>query len=171
MCIGKKMCKGCSGPNCMADGGQVDKSPPAPNPDPTGYAAAGQSLQTDKDNPVLKSIQGAFGKAEGGEVEQDHKDFWAEHEHQKRSGNMEKSHEAKVKMLGLEAKNPALAGKSSEYGKSEYGENYSKGGEVDDDAEMHDMVGKEMMDAVHSKDHKAFMEGLESMILSHMSKR
>lgn len=39
------------------------------------------------------------------------------------------------------------------------------------DSELHDMVGQEMMDAIHSKDHKKMMHGLEAMVLSCMNKK
>jgi hypothetical protein len=48
------------------------------------------------------------------------------------------------------------------------------GGEVepsDDDHEIHEMLGSEMMDAIHSKDHKKLMQGIEAMVLHHMSKK
>jgi hypothetical protein len=50
----------------------------------------------------------------------------------------------------------------------------AEGGEVEGDSDMddlHDMVGSEMMDAIHSKDHKKMMQGLEAMVLSCMNKR
>lgn len=40
-----------------------------------------------------------------------------------------------------------------------------------EDHELHDIVGNEMMDAVHSKDHKKFMGGLEAMVLRCLNKK
>ncbi len=46
------------------------------------------------------------------------------------------------------------------------------GGEVEsEDDEIHEMIGPEMMDAIHSKDHKKLMSGIEAMVLHHMSKK
>lgn len=46
------------------------------------------------------------------------------------------------------------------------------GGEVEsEDHEVHEMVGPEMMDAIHSKDHKKLMGCIEAMVLHHMSKK
>jgi hypothetical protein len=63
------------------------------------------------------------------------------------------------------------AGKASE--SSDNATPYAKGGEVEDegDDELHEGVGKELMEAIHSKDHKKLMSGLEAMVLHHMSKR
>lgn len=50
-------------------------------------------------------------------------------------------------------------------------EGYAKGGEVTDhDSEIHDMLGQEMMDAFHSKDHKRIMSGIEALVLSMLNK-
>lgn len=49
---------------------------------------------------------------------------------------------------------------------------YAHGGEVENpDHEVHEMVGPEMMDAIHSKDHKKLMGCIEAMVLHHMSKK
>ena len=50
---------------------------------------------------------------------------------------------------------------------------YDEGGAVqsDPDDELHQMVGNEMMDAVHTKDHKKFMGGLEAMVLRCLNKK
>lgn len=46
------------------------------------------------------------------------------------------------------------------------------GGEVEsEDHEMHEIIGPEMMDAIHSKDHKKLMSGIEAMVLHHMNKK
>lgn len=42
---------------------------------------------------------------------------------------------------------------------------------MEPDSEMHDMVGQELMDAIHSKDHKKLMEGIEAAILQCMNKK
>lgn len=52
---------------------------------------------------------------------------------------------------------------------------YAKGGEVEepgteDDGELHDMLGSELLGAIERKDHKQIWEGLEAMVLSIMSK-
>jgi hypothetical protein len=59
-----------------------------------------------------------------------------------------------------------------------HGGKMAKGGEVEvemkdmpEDDELHDMVGQEMMEAIHSKDHKKMMHGLEAMVLKCMNKR
>lgn len=64
------------------------------------------------------------------------------------------------------------------------GISWAKGGEVEpkeaeespseehegDDEEIHHMLGKEMMSALESKDHKRIMDGLEACVLSCMNK-
>jgi hypothetical protein len=47
-----------------------------------------------------------------------------------------------------------------------------EGGEVemDEDHDLHDAVGEELMNAIHSKDHKKMMSGIEAMVLHHMNK-
>lgn len=54
------------------------------------------------------------------------------------------------------------------------GINWADGGEVGEpdsaDSEIHDMMGSELMDAIHSKDHKRIMSGLEAAVLSCMNK-
>ncbi len=49
----------------------------------------------------------------------------------------------------------------------------AKGGEVesDPDDEIHGMLGSELMDAIHSKDHKKIMSSLEAIVLSHLNKK
>jgi hypothetical protein len=37
--------------------------------------------------------------------------------------------------------------------------------------EVHEIVGPEMMDAIHSKDHKKLMSCVEAMVLHHMNKK
>jgi hypothetical protein len=51
----------------------------------------------------------------------------------------------------------------------------AEGGEVEDyegsaDDELHDLLGQEIMDAVHYKDHKRLMSGIEAMVLKCMNK-
>lgn len=55
-----------------------------------------------------------------------------------------------------------------------------EGGEVEDKAipeapegedDIHEMVGPEMMDAIHTKDHKKMMQGLEAMVLHCINKK
>jgi hypothetical protein len=41
----------------------------------------------------------------------------------------------------------------------------------DQDGEIKDAVGKEMMESIHSKDHKRLMGAIEAAILHHMSKK
>jgi len=59
---------------------------------------------------------------------------------------------------------------------------FKEGGEVKDpeigesespgeDDELHDEVGKEIMEAFHSKDHKKLRQGLDALIMSHMNKK
>lgn len=59
------------------------------------------------------------------------------------------------------------------------GYNFKEGGEVtaepheskeSDDHEIHEMLGKEMMSAFESKDHKRIMDGIEACVLSAMNK-
>jgi hypothetical protein len=63
-----------------------------------------------------------------------------------------------------------------------HGGKMAKGGDVEAKAEampmehegeddLHEAVGQEMMDAIHSKDHKKMMHGLEAMVLRCMNKR
>ena len=40
----------------------------------------------------------------------------------------------------------------------------------DEDLEIHEMLGHEMMDAIHAKDHKRILEGIEAMVLNCMNK-
>ena len=49
---------------------------------------------------------------------------------------------------------------------------YAEGGEVemDEDHEIHDALGEEMMDAIHTKDKKRMMSAIEAMVLSCMDK-
>lgn len=51
----------------------------------------------------------------------------------------------------------------------------AKGGKVesdgDDDSEIKDAIGKEMVEAFHSKDSKRVMGAIEAAILHHMSKK
>lgn len=50
---------------------------------------------------------------------------------------------------------------------------FAKGGEVespDEDHEIHDALGEEMMDAIHTKDKKRMMSAIEAMVLSCMDK-
>lgn len=50
--------------------------------------------------------------------------------------------------------------------------NLAEGGEVemDDDSEIHSMLGDELMDAFERKDRKGIMDGLEALVMSCMSK-
>ncbi len=49
------------------------------------------------------------------------------------------------------------------------------GGEVGDDdggdSEIHEMLGQDIMDAIHKKDHKRIMDGIEACVLQCMNKR
>lgn len=53
----------------------------------------------------------------------------------------------------------------------------AEGGEVDgeaphdEDHEMHDMLGQEMMGAIHGKDHKGLMSCIEAAVLNCMNKK
>jgi hypothetical protein len=52
----------------------------------------------------------------------------------------------------------------------------AEGGEVEDpaheeDHEMHDMLGQEMMGAIHGKDHKGLMSCIEAAVLNCMNKK
>lgn len=40
-----------------------------------------------------------------------------------------------------------------------------------EDSELHEAVGHEIMEAIHSKDHKKLMQGIEAIVLSHLSKK
>jgi hypothetical protein len=48
---------------------------------------------------------------------------------------------------------------------------YAEGGQVNPDDELHDMVGSETMDAIHSKDYKKLMSGIEAMVLRCLNKK
>jgi len=43
--------------------------------------------------------------------------------------------------------------------------------ESDPDVEMHDMVGREMMEHIHSKNHKGLMDSLKAAIALHANKK
>lgn len=40
-----------------------------------------------------------------------------------------------------------------------------------DDSEISDMLGQEVMDAIDAKDHKRIMSGLEAIVASHLAKK
>jgi hypothetical protein len=53
-----------------------------------------------------------------------------------------------------------------------YEPGFAEGGEAEasPDDELHDLLGQEIMEAVHSKDHKRLMSGIEAMVLKCMNK-
>ena len=75
------------------------------------------------------------------------------------------------KLQGLADGGPVLSGAQTAQDSMRKAFHFDEGGEVNEDHELHDMVGSEMMDAIHSKDHKKMMQGLEAMVLSCMNKR
>jgi hypothetical protein len=40
-----------------------------------------------------------------------------------------------------------------------------------EEPDMHDVIGEELMGAIHSKDHKKLMQGLEAAVLSCLNKK
>ncbi len=63
------------------------------------------------------------------------------------------------------------SGRDLDQEKSDNWANEAKGGEIEgDDGEIHEMLGQEMMDAIHKKDHKRIMDGIEACVLSCMNK-
>jgi len=78
------------------------------------------------------------------------------------------------------SKQSALRAQEREADRKARGGKYADGGEVsgemhveaepDVDSELHDMMGEELMDAIHSKDSKRIMQSLEACVLSCMNK-
>jgi hypothetical protein len=78
------------------------------------------------------------------------------------------------------SKQSMMRSKEREADRMKRGGKYAEGGEVsgemhveaepDVDSELHDMMGEELMDAIHSKDSKRIMQSLEACVLSCMNK-
>jgi hypothetical protein len=174
-------------PHCMDDGGQVEKhwydfsdeAQAQPAPKPTGS-------NSNSDSSAAKLGQGwkAAGFAEGGEVEDHEKGIHKDDEHSGRS------------MAGIFArhiKDPGEVGKASKHLATKEHEKVigelrsmpkpklqglAKGGEVEEakeldhdgdhdaDQEIHHALGKELMSAFESKDHKKIMDTIEACVLS-----
>lgn len=106
--------------------------------------------------------------------------------HQKMPEAMKHSKGGMCKMCGGGACNYAEGGGLAEGGDIRSGKNHddnhpklkglAEGGEVDmrehesDESDMHDGLGKELMGALESKDHKGVMRCIEAAILNCMNK-
>jgi hypothetical protein len=169
-------------PHCYDDGGNVsssssddkgshwydpstwsneDQAQAAPRPKPTGSNAG-----SDTGAKKLGAGWKAAGLAKGGKVEK-------EDERPKPNGTLENYHETgKNKPVGMMQREQDLKDFKRQEGPKLKG--LAEGGEVEgddaDDSEIHEMLGQEMMDAIHKKDHKRVMQGIEACVLSCMNK-
>lgn len=163
-------CGGCSAAECYADGGEV-KTPKPTGTNTTGATKLGQGWA-------------AAGFAHGGYVKGVHESF-GEKEGQSRAGAYARSAHESKKTNHLNGAGEHYSNKSAkDLHKEKLHESRSMpspnlkglahGGEVDaphdDDSEIHSMLGKEMMSAIESKDHKRIMDGIEACVLSAMNK-
>jgi len=80
-----------------------------------------------------------------------------------------------MKKPHLDGGGPVLPGADSFQDSLRKATHFKEGGEVegteDHDEEIHNAVGEELMSAIHSKDHKKLMSGLEAMVLNCMNKK
>jgi len=123
-----------------------------------------------KSSDVLETTKGSFPGSSGvysqgalARSGKKHTDIGNEHgdsthKEMGREGTREAKEVAAHKAYEISQQNPKLKG-------------LAHGGEVDPDSEVHEMVGPEMMDAIHSKDHKKLMGCIEAMVLHHMNKK
>jgi hypothetical protein len=151
-------------PNCYDDGGQVT---PTPSLDPV--KAKTMSDQFNKPNTadgIWSAVKKGFSSnyAEGGEVKD---------EKPKPTGTTEMySLKGKQTPVGMMQREKDLKDYKKMPGPKLQG--LAEGGEVeesgDDDHEIHEALGKDLMDAFDKKDHKRIMDGLEACVLSCMNK-
>lgn len=176
-CIGA----GCSGPH-YDEGGDVKTKNQDEGKNNSSTNSAGVASASD----IWNNVKNAFGSgdeaqaapapkpgyAHGGEVESA-EDF------RMRKHKENKAMHMKEKSMGMEDEDEDMH-------PSERPENYhflgkeklADGGEVEghmdiapeDDDEIHDMLGKELMESFHSKDHKKAYQSLEAMVLNCLNK-
>lgn len=152
-------CKGEGCAKCMDEGGKVD-SP--------GWKAKGWTHDKDYNEGVHKDVSGKGESYTGTLVRKGFTDRAIDRQKSQMSHN---AASPSPKLKGLAAGGPVLPGAQSAQDSMRKSFNFKDGGEVDGDSEIHDMLGSEMMDAIHSKDHKKLMQGIEAMVLHHMSKK
>lgn len=137
-------CQGCSSPNCMSGGGEVKKS----------------------GSEILSKIEPSQPRAMP--------------ELAKQAAMSAKKQPSEKEFQDDFSKQSALRSQEREADRKKRGGKYAEGGEVsgemhvdpepDADSELHDMMGEELMDAIHSKDSKRIMQSLEACVLSCMNK-
>lgn len=139
-----EMCGMCGGGKCMAHGGEVKGVHEQGVPEwvGRGMSQAGSDARV-ANHPGLKG-----GTAASAAMEDSKKS------HREKLGELKSMPHPKLKGL-------------------------ADGGEVgagthegpDEDHEMHDMLGQEMMGAIHGKDHKGLMSCIEAAVLNCMNKK
>lgn len=149
-------------PHCMAEGGSIEEKRAARAQNHPVSISGGPGREESRHGQVSPNAlqRGVSSSWSEGKSSGHHMDTAGKYGSENNTSY--RKSEAKENLSDLKSQNPKLKG-------------LAEGGEVemdeDPDSELHEQVGHEIMEAIHSKDHKKLMSGIEALVLHHMNKR